>query len=945
MKKKIAITLLFATALLICSITEANPYSKATTYNFETAKCTNGITDIYIVNSEWICVVNDYMSNYWADIVETDKWTFASGITNRYAQIYTNYLNGGPEWEYRLKVLDMHDYWMPVVRPEYDTNLNNVSFFNIISSDDPNYFSSRKPLAAGRFINSVRQWVDPQSKNFIDSLCHNVNFSWLKLPFNLSNNCSYSVSLGNGFSGNFLYSENKTISRAIHINQLGYLGWAPEKYAYIGAWAGSLGPIEFPDLTNRFFGLIEAISTNQVFSAPISLRYNPNSVPNDYIGEFVYELDFSDFSQTGSFFISVPGVGRSWPFKINDDIYGEAFYITMKGLYQHRAGFEVTSNRLMWARKAGHKKNYRSHCTHADLEWKKADSVIGTGDIDYFGQARSEMWKLRFCAGAESNFPDFFKDPNKNSEWSEKLDAASLISNCFGGWYDAGDYDRRPYHLQSVFDLVSAYIINSNALVDNTCNMLESGNGIPDILDECAWLLRIYRTSQRKDGGVSVRFEAKSHPTGYIFPAEDKMLYFASYPDRYGSLMYSAAAALFAWAVKPFDSALANDYFISASNAFAFSENVSNRIRNISYWDPGSEPIWNPTINSLFQNNAPTMLSYHESKSDPYVWTDFARGDKFSSPKRVYRLKEFRYDEKENFFPESNIWNRSPWRWRAPFCLFLASNGNTYYSDQVNFLYSEMHHLREDTYINANFLVAFTNPSEIDSSIRNSCKNDLISRADSYLTEIAANPYRQIFDTPGSWGGSTLQKYSKHLLTTFNITGNSNYLSGALLVNDFMLGCRPMGFVFTTGLGWNYTTSLLHLFSIVDGVIEPSPGIAMYAPVGNSTYEWRLRGYSLKYSSSFSRMHYPGSKNVAVSFLPPPFDSPGQSQNENIPVWRNFQSFEGRANICEYTVWETIAHQVFGYGGFVNKGWFPDSSLKNRKPKPKNELYGFYWMP
>ncbi|NLE96134.1 MAG: hypothetical protein GX600_10730 [Dehalococcoidia bacterium] len=154
-----------------------------------------------------------------------------------------------------------------------------------------------------------------------------------------------------------------------------------------------------------------------------------------------------------------------------------------------------------------------------------------------------------------------------------------------------------------------------------------------------------------------------------------------------------------------------------------------------------------------------------------------------------------------------------------------------------------------------------------------------------------------------------------------------------------------MGYIFTTGLGWNNTVALLHNFSISDGVDEPSPGIAMYAPVGSSTYDWRVRGYCLSYSSSFTRMPYPNPKTVSMSFLPPPFDVPGQTQGSAIPTWRNYQCIEGQAGVCEYTVSETIIHQVVGYGAFVQPGWMPGNGLTNRAPKPMSELYGYRWMP
>lgn len=249
----------------------ADDYYTASAHGFVTARCTNGVTDIYVVNSEWLCVVNDYMSNYWADIIEADTQAFGGGITNRYQQSYSNYLAGlTHSWDYWRDLEQMYDWWAPAIRPVYDVPLNTASYFSVTSPDDPSYAAARHPNRVGRYINSIRQWVDSQSGLNVPGELHNVNYSWINLPQALSNGCRYRVGLGNGRSGNFLYDETQTVSRAIHVNQIGYLDWAPEKYAYVGAWGGSHGPIEFPDITNRTFDLIGADGTS-VFSGTITL--------------------------------------------------------------------------------------------------------------------------------------------------------------------------------------------------------------------------------------------------------------------------------------------------------------------------------------------------------------------------------------------------------------------------------------------------------------------------------------------------------------------------------------------------------------------------------------------------------------------------------------------------------------------------------------------------
>jgi len=1011
--------------LVLACAAPADPYYNTTPHGFVTANCTGGVTDIYVVNAEWLCVVNDYMSNYWADIVAADTAAFGGGITNRYAQSYSNYLAGRIyNYDYWRDVQELHDWWAPEIRPGYDVPLNTAAYYRVTSPDDPAYAAGQSPTEVGRYINSVEQWRDPQSDVLIGGEVHCVNFSWIHLPQALSNGCRYAVSLGNGRSGNILYDEARTISRAIHANQVGYLDWAPEKYAYIGAWGGSYGPIEMPGVTNRQFSLVDSNGV-PVFGGPVTLRYDPSlhdpvvfvdgqpatdatsywhraiTLPaegvattvtvtmvtamgvtnetvtriytwdssatqeasvegsvypqNNYtsstaeievrgypttepIGEYVYELDFSDYRGTGTCHIAVPGVGRSWPFEIGPDVYGEPFYKLMKGLYQHRSGFEVKTNRLAWARPAAHTNIYRSHCTEVDLGWHSARAVDGSGSIGYFQQAKAEMWNLRHICGSESNFATFFRYPRSNPKWAERLDKYHRIPDCYGGWYDAADYDNRPQHFHVIYDLVSAYLMASNALVDGICNMDESGNGIPDILDECVWGLRIYRKSQREDGGVSVRFESYGHPQGY--GTNDPMPYFASYPDRLSTVRYAAAAALLSWAIRPFDGAKADEFLHSASNAYGFAQNPENRVRNISYWFD-SWP-YRPDITRVFHDRMPEMLQFRETPDATSVFLEYARQLKWSPGSgRLYTVREYRYDEPEDFYPPT-AYNTGPYVWHAPFFLYLASGDETY-AGIVNAIKRRHHFFRTDDELGANFLLCFADPPAIDAELKSECWNSLIGRANGFLA-MENRPYRQVPAQPEHWGASTPQRYSRTLLQAYALTGETNYLAKAILANDFALGCRPMGLVFTTGVGWSYITRLLNYYNETAGYDDPPPGIPTFAPTGWPDFNWRVRGYCLRYSRGFSRL-FSGNKDVRTYPLPPPFDEAGEHAGRHVPAWRGAQVYQGNAALWEYTVDTTISPQLACFAPLVREGWEPGDGLTNMTPKAKSELYGYYFMP
>jgi hypothetical protein len=68
-----------------------------------------------------------------------------------------------------------------------------------------------------------------------------------------------------------------------------------------------------------------------------------------------------------------------------------------------------------------------------------------------------------------------------------------------GGWHDAGDYQKTLWG-RGIPQMLFAYEINPGAWTDGQLNIPESGNGIPDLLDELKWELDFYLRMQRPDG-------------------------------------------------------------------------------------------------------------------------------------------------------------------------------------------------------------------------------------------------------------------------------------------------------------------------------------------------------------------------------------------------------------------------------------------------------------
>ena len=100
-----------------------------------------------------------------------------------------------------------------------------------------------------------------------------------------------------------------------------------------------------------------------------------------------------------------------------------------------------------------------------------------------------------------------FMSSDQDSEAHYQFDKENpdLVKDLSGGWMDAGDYNkyvtfaRSPIHM-----LLTAYEQNPACFTDDF-NIPESGNGIPDILDEVIYELEWIKKMQQDDGGVLIK--------------------------------------------------------------------------------------------------------------------------------------------------------------------------------------------------------------------------------------------------------------------------------------------------------------------------------------------------------------------------------------------------------------------------------------------------------
>lgn len=286
----------------------------------------------------------------------------------------------------------------------------------------------------------------------------------------------------------FVFDVAKVRSEAVHTNVIGYLPWAPDKFAYLFHWAGDGGSVDFSRWNDAPFHLRDRDTGKVVFEGKLAFRKDAanqetfhvtDSPPNgNFLKADVWQADFSKFETPGEYIVSIPGVGCSFPFRIAPDSYREPFVTTIRGLYHNRSGIALVEPYTQFTRPAPHNP-------------KLTPGFAG---------------KLMYT-----------KVPY--SEWgSEGGDEAKLRAGFVGplesaGWYqDAGDWDSYPTHLRVPIELLIGFQLTPKGFADGELNIPESGNGIPDQLDEAAWLPRFcYRLRHElldkkyATGGIGLR--------------------------------------------------------------------------------------------------------------------------------------------------------------------------------------------------------------------------------------------------------------------------------------------------------------------------------------------------------------------------------------------------------------------------------------------------------
>lgn len=243
---------------------------------------------------------------------------------------------------------------------------------------------------------------------------------------------------------------------------------------------------------------------------------------HDDSGDKAWHGDFSSVTTAGTYHIYDPTNNlRSYDFDIRDDIYAAALKASTRTFYFQRSGTSIPSQ-------------YGGNWTHGPAHMQDANALL------YNGSAQ-----------------------------------AGTQRNVMGGWYDAGDYNKYiPFLNSTLWNLMVGYELRPSAFTDNT-NIPESGNGVPDMLDELKWELDWMLRMQATNGGVYNRVTVTNYENGTDDPATDTQPRYYTPITTWATATFAAIMAHAARLYGPYSAqypAFATTLRTAAENAWMYLE-------------------------------------------------------------------------------------------------------------------------------------------------------------------------------------------------------------------------------------------------------------------------------------------------------------------------------------------------------------------------------------
>lgn len=443
------------------------------------------------------------------------------------------------------------------------------------------------------------------------------------------------------------------------------------------------------------------------------------SVGNPYTEEdskkVIQRIDFTEFNREGNYYLQYGNI-KSYPFRIGSDVYQNPFKLLLRSYYLQRCGVAVQD------RVTG----VRHPACHVN------DGLI----------AHTDTYKVQ-----------------------------GKFITAKGGWHDAGDFGKYvgPTSI-AVGRLLNLYEQYPKLFSDRQLTIPESGNRIPDILDEAKigidWML----TMQRLDGAVYRKLSGKNWP-GFISPHEDKQPRFVYGISTSETAKFAAVMAMAARIYSPFHPRFTLICLRAAERAWSFLETQpSIKVDWVEGDDSGSGSYID---NSVDQQEALKRDRDHRlwAAAELYITTGRANF--------------------ENYLAQTiPVTDYTLFQWTNPSSLGMMD-----------------------------YLLMTRQPYNV--ALLNQIQEKLITRANLALKKVENSPWR-LANQQFIWGSNKLvAEEGITLMYAYRITKNQAYLHAAIDQLDYLLGRNHFNKSFVSGVGTNFVRNVHHRIAIAQKIIIP----------------------------------------------------------------------------------------------------------------------------
>lgn len=337
--------------------------------------------------------------------------------------------------------------------------------WRLMSEDDAAYADGCSPVA-------VYRKSKPNNADYNWNYCLD-HWLFLKVPHPLKQGASYSLEVDEATFieervTRFTFDIYEHPSEAIHVNLIGYPTQAVIKAADLYYWMGDGGERDYAPFEGRKV-YIKNLDTGDVTEVSRVAFWKPrmrDELKRDYTGSSVWRTDFTEFCQPGRYRLAVEGIGSSAPFAIQNGIFFEPYKTSLRGFYYMRIG-----------------------------EPKKGITPIPR-QPRFIPNEDPEGFKI-YLTDVHPWDPEFIHYPADTWDeshhvgraedslfWRRRLPGNPTNDKVVGGHADAFDWDRHLAHVSIIYDMLLPYLLSNGALGDDDLEIRESGNGIPDLIDE-----------------------------------------------------------------------------------------------------------------------------------------------------------------------------------------------------------------------------------------------------------------------------------------------------------------------------------------------------------------------------------------------------------------------------------------------------------------------------